>query len=333
MPDAGYNSDGGSWFTNWVDQHTALGRADWETFHINQLIPWIDANLRTIADRSARAVAGLSQGGFGSFSYAARHPDLFVSAASFSGAPDIASNVVAKVGAEAIIAATATALDGVQPNAMFGDPVLDDINWRGHNPASLVTNLTDTSLDLWSGNGLPGPFDTASAATVQDGAIEAVVHASAVFFTQAANAAKVPYYFDDYGPGTHSFPYWSRDLVQYLPRLMATFSDPPPSPTSISYKSVDTTWTQWGWTVTTARPAAQAWSELDAASATGFTLLDPNQAVVTTPATYRPLGTYRVSALGGTAPASVTVDPNGRITLTVKPALGQVRVVVTLSPT
>ena len=59
----------------------------WETFHIDQLIPWIDHNLRTVADRRGRAIAGLSQGGFCSMSYAARHPDLFGVALSFSGAP------------------------------------------------------------------------------------------------------------------------------------------------------------------------------------------------------------------------------------------------------
>ena len=89
MPDAGFDGNGGGWFTNWVDQTTHLGPSQWETFHVEQLIPWIDANLRTVASREGRAVAGLSQGGFGSMTYAARHPDTFVSVASFSGAPDI----------------------------------------------------------------------------------------------------------------------------------------------------------------------------------------------------------------------------------------------------
>src|SRR5205085_8340264 len=85
MPDAGFDGDGGGWFTNWVDTATKLGPSQWETFHVGQLIPWVDANLRTIAARNGRAIAGLSQGGFGSMTYAARHPDSFVSAASFSG--------------------------------------------------------------------------------------------------------------------------------------------------------------------------------------------------------------------------------------------------------
>lgn len=30
MPDAGYDGNGGSWFTDWVDQGTELGAAEWE---------------------------------------------------------------------------------------------------------------------------------------------------------------------------------------------------------------------------------------------------------------------------------------------------------------
>ena len=134
MPDAGYDNNGGSWFTNWVDQQTPLGTANWESFHIGQLVPWIDGNLRTVPDRSGRAVAGLSQGGFGSTSYAARHPELFDSVASFSGAPDIDSNPVAQLGASVIISATAAALDGVEPDAFFGSRLTHEINWSGPQP-------------------------------------------------------------------------------------------------------------------------------------------------------------------------------------------------------
>src|SRR5581483_2879009 len=69
MPDIGINRDGGGWCTNWPD-----GAYHWETFHITQLVPWVDANLRTVRSRGGRAIAGLSQGGFCSMSYAARYP-------------------------------------------------------------------------------------------------------------------------------------------------------------------------------------------------------------------------------------------------------------------
>src|SRR3954447_18377854 len=43
MPDGGKVG----WFTNWVDQ--SQGAQAWADFHLDQLIPWVDANLRTIA--------------------------------------------------------------------------------------------------------------------------------------------------------------------------------------------------------------------------------------------------------------------------------------------
>jgi S-formylglutathione hydrolase FrmB len=74
MPDAGVNSDGGGWFTDWVNGGR-FGPPRWETYHVFHLIPWIDANLRTVASRAGRAISGLSQGGYGAMAYAARHPD------------------------------------------------------------------------------------------------------------------------------------------------------------------------------------------------------------------------------------------------------------------
>jgi S-formylglutathione hydrolase FrmB len=64
------------------------GSQRWERFLIRRLTPHIDRTYRTLARRSQRAVAGFSMGGFGAMSYAARDPDLFVAAGSFSGVLD-----------------------------------------------------------------------------------------------------------------------------------------------------------------------------------------------------------------------------------------------------
>jgi S-formylglutathione hydrolase FrmB len=331
MPDGGYRNDGGSWYTNWVDQQTKLGASNWEAFHIGELVPWTDDNLRTIANRSARAIAGLSMGGFGSFSYAARHPDMFASAGSFSGAPDIASNPIVLAGANGIIQATAVGLDGVEPYAMFGDPALYNINWRGHNPASLVTNLSDTALDLWSGNGVPGPLDTPSAHIVQDALVEGAAHESSVSFTQVARRAHIAYFFDNYGNGTHSWPYWTRDLSQYLPAVMATFDSPAPPPSAITYRSIDKSWTQWGWTVANVRTKRWAFSGLVGASASGFTITSGSSTRVTTPPLFAPGDQYRIATIGGSAPKTVAVSITGQLTVPVTPALAHYAVQVTLT--
>jgi S-formylglutathione hydrolase FrmB len=329
MADAGYNSNGGGWFTNWVDQHTKLGRANWETFHIQQLIPFTDANLRTVRTRMGRAIAGLSQGGFGSTSYAARYPDKFVAVASFSGAPDIASNPAAESAATSVISATAVGLDGVEANAFFGSHTDHEINWKGHNPATLVRNMRPLDIELWSGNGRPGPLDTPGTGTPGAASFEAVVHQSTVFFTQAADKIHVPYYFDDYGPGTHSWPYWTRDLKQYLPRLAKVFAEHRRSPATIFYRATAKDWTQWGWTVANHRAAKQAWSSLGQAGPSRFVLrTDATSARVTTPHFYRPGSVHHLHVVGGSGSGTATAGPGGRLRLRIVPKDGVATVTI-----
>lgn len=321
IPDAGYDSNGGSWFTDWVDQGTELGAAKWETFHVSQLVPFIDANLRTVDRRSGRAVAGLSQGGFGAFTYASRHPDLFVAAGSFSGAPDIARHPVAKAGGSAVISGIMTGLNGVQPFAPFGDPAVDDIIWQGHNPATLVSNLRHTDLQLWCGTGQPGPYDEPGSDTPGGVAIEQFTYDSTTFFAEAAEVEGIDHTFHDYGAGTHSWPYWARDLRKWMPRLNRIFAQDRPAPRTISYRSIERTWREWGWRVATRRPAPHAWSGLARASTDGFTLTG-GRAVVTTPADYRPGRTYRLRYAGGTGAKRVVADEDGRLRTDVRPEGG-----------
>ena len=223
MPDAGYDDNGGSWFTDWVDQHTALGRANWETFHVGQLVPWIDSVLRTERGRGERAVAGLSQGGFGAFSYAARHPDRFVAAASFSGAPDVAAYPVTRAGGALVVGATMTGLNGVQPNAPFGDPVTQAANWAAHDPGTQVRRLRDTKVDLYTSEGVPGESDLTDPAVPGTAGMEAILHQSNLCFQDAAAKAGVPIGWHSWTVGTHAWQYGDRSLRDYLPRLMRYF--------------------------------------------------------------------------------------------------------------
>jgi hypothetical protein len=53
-----------------------------------ELVSFIDANYRTIADREHRAISGFSMGGFMSFWIGGKYPDLVSSASSFMGSPE-----------------------------------------------------------------------------------------------------------------------------------------------------------------------------------------------------------------------------------------------------
>jgi diacylglycerol O-acyltransferase/trehalose O-mycolyltransferase len=156
MPDIGLNKSGGGYCTDWPG-----GLYNWETFHIAQLLPWIDANLHTVPVRAQRAVAGLSEGGFCSASYGARHPDLFGTVLTFSGAVDIAYDANAVAISTPVVNVTETVLDGVAANSIFGDRLGHEVNWAAHDPTTLAANLAASNLFVFFGSGDPGPLDTA----------------------------------------------------------------------------------------------------------------------------------------------------------------------------
>ena len=80
MPDGG-----NTWFVNYAQ--SSEGKKDnWEDHLIQDVIAHVDDNFRTEARREGRAIAGLSMGGFAAFSLGLRHPEMFISLGSTSGA-------------------------------------------------------------------------------------------------------------------------------------------------------------------------------------------------------------------------------------------------------
>src|SRR3954468_2543798 len=296
MPDIALNHDGGGWCTNWPN-----GEYSWETFHVPQRIPFVDANLRTRANRAGRAIAGLSQGGFCSMSYPARHPDLFGTALAYSGAPDIAYDKEVAVGATAVINATEVGLDGEPPNSMFGDRVTNEINWAAHDPATLAGNLRSTRLFLWTGDGTPGPYDT-DPSSLGGTPIEALVFQDNQAFQSRLASLGIPSFYDYYGGGTDSWPYWARDLRESIGPLMEGFDHPAPDPSTVTYTSADDTYGVYGWRVQMHRDARE-FSTLEDAWCGGFSLAGSGSATVRTPACLRPGRGYRVTMTGTTAEA------------------------------
>lgn len=57
----------------------------YDTFVSQTVVGWVDGHYRTIATQSARAVAGMSEGGYCAAILALHHPDVFGTSISFSG--------------------------------------------------------------------------------------------------------------------------------------------------------------------------------------------------------------------------------------------------------
>ncbi|MFD7498674.1 alpha/beta hydrolase [Streptomyces sp. NPDC059832] len=235
VPDGGLKG----WYADWVMQNTAEGAANWETFHLSQVVPFIDANLRTVADRDHRAVVGLSMGGYGALHYAEARPDLFGHVASLSGGIDfgvaeIRAAVLATelnvTGAWCAVSTSTPSGAGqctrygpyVDSDAIFGSPypVLNaDRVWKAVDPAAPANldRLTDTGITLYTGS--QGPID---------------------HFTRIATSTVksrldqrgIPSRVLDYGNGSalspncnggHNYGCWAAAFADYIPRLAASF--------------------------------------------------------------------------------------------------------------
>ncbi|MEZ0111098.1 S-formylglutathione hydrolase FrmB [Catenulispora sp. EB89] len=250
MPDGGARG----WYSNWRDQSTAAGAQNWENFETQQVIPFVDANLRTVADKQHRAIAGVSMGGFGALHLAQLHPDLFSQVASLSGDADLSRDemvlreiVVASLtdaqGALPVISsgilpgvtdwsACHAVNDPYQPavssDALFGSPYpvsttppFDDSLWIAADPTENAPAFAGMGVSIYVGNG-NGPTGDYR---------EWWLESSSQHFAAALTAAGQQPYFKDYGNGAgwghcdggHDSSCWDQDLVDLIPRLRQAF--------------------------------------------------------------------------------------------------------------
>jgi putative tributyrin esterase len=91
MPDVG-----NSWYANWAESEEGQ-RNDWDDFIIKDLVGHVDATFRTIASREGRAINGLSMGGYGGLMLGLKHPDMFCSIGSESGAIGFAKGIAERL--------------------------------------------------------------------------------------------------------------------------------------------------------------------------------------------------------------------------------------------
>ena len=75
----------------WYSDSQLAPREQYESYIVKELIPDVDRRFRTISDRSGRAIAGLSMGGYGGIKFGVKYPGMFAFAGSMSGAMNAAS--------------------------------------------------------------------------------------------------------------------------------------------------------------------------------------------------------------------------------------------------
>ena len=224
MPDGG----NGGWYTDWAFPGSA-GPLNWQTFHMDQMVPFIDQNFKTVANKRGRAIAGLSMGGYGALRYAARYPENFAFVASFSGALNMLNPQQQRV-----IYVTEKA-DGKPTDGPFGVgsplPVAADAVWAEADPVASTSfppyNLAGMKVALYTGSGNTPNDPEAPFPTNVEGAIEP----SSYRLAMALNEAGVPFTLTDYGrgegiadcEGEHTWGCWTAALRDVLPDMMEEF--------------------------------------------------------------------------------------------------------------
>lgn len=207
-------------YTDWHDGTPAV-----ESFHLDELLPLLE---RDYGASDHRVIAGVSQGGYGALAYAARRPGLFRAAASYSG-------WLHPLQRADIVLGAARFVDIDDGTRIWGDPIRDRATWAAHDPYHLSDKLTAIPIFLSSGDGAPGEFDPPDlqraplfdeidrhAAEFPDAVdlTEAVMHEStrAVADRLRQLGAQPVVHLTR---GTHSPPYWRRELDRSLPMLLA----------------------------------------------------------------------------------------------------------------
>jgi diacylglycerol O-acyltransferase / trehalose O-mycolyltransferase len=195
MPDGGR----AGFYSDWLDG------PGWETFHLTELRHILEQDYHA---GPRRAIAGVSMGGLGALAYAARHPSMFDAAASFSGIVHTRSSPGAYM--------RLLRGEGHQPEQLWGDPSREADVWAAHNPYDLAPRLQGILLFLSVGNGQPGPLDPPGTSLDN---IESSLATDNVALANRLRELNIPAQTNFYGPGTHTWPYWQRELRLAWPMI------------------------------------------------------------------------------------------------------------------
>ena len=122
-PDGAYNS--------WYFDSPLDTTMKYETNVALEIPAYIDAHYKTIADRKARAITGLSMGGHGALYLAIRHENIFSAAGSMSGGVDIRPFP-----------------DNWDIKKYLGDYATHADNWNNNTVINMIDTLQNGSLKI-----------------------------------------------------------------------------------------------------------------------------------------------------------------------------------------
>ena len=172
----------------WYSDSATVANDKYESYIVKELVPEIDKNYRTLADRKTRAIAGLSMGGYGGLKFGVKYPEMFSLAGSFSGA----------------LGVTTYKDDGASfmksINAVFG-PAESEVR-NANDLFGLIRALTPEKTKTL-------PFLYVDCGT------EDFLFQNNRDFIQLLIEKKVPHEFRQL-PGGHNWTYWDAQVQEFL---------------------------------------------------------------------------------------------------------------------
>ncbi len=199
-------------FADWWN--SGNGGMDWGRFTVEELPQILESGYRA---NDTRAIAGASTGGHAALIHAARYSDRYQAAAAYS---PIANTLA--WGLPWVIQALLER-EGASSQALWGHPYLNRNIWHRYNPYDHTDELQGTELFLSVGNGEDGPLDPPNP---DGGLLESTVAPTVHDMADRLEQSGIPATTHFYGPGTHSWPYWERELHHSWPMLMESLGVP-----------------------------------------------------------------------------------------------------------
>jgi S-formylglutathione hydrolase FrmB len=166
-------------YSSWYVDSPVDSAFRFETYVGTEVPAFIDAHYKTIRDRKARAIAGLSMGGHGALFIAFRNAERFGACGSMSGVMDVKYS--------------SHSYDLVK---RLGDTINFKQNWISYSVINVVEKYPKDSLSILIDCGINDPFFK----------VNQQMH-------QKLISLKIPHDYIE-RPGKHDWPYWS-NAVKY----------------------------------------------------------------------------------------------------------------------
>lgn len=187
-----------SWYSDGIEGK----KAKYESFFINEFIPFIENKNKFGGTKTNRAIAGLSMGGYGAIKFALKNPSMFIWAGSMSGAFDAPRQTDDRPGPDWEILK-----DSIKE--VFGE--LQDSNVRSVNDLfQIVSEIENADLaklpELYFDCGIDDSF----------------IHVNRELFERLKERKILCNFYEK--SGGHDWFYWNRQSLEMLQIVKSVFS-------------------------------------------------------------------------------------------------------------